>query len=181
MMPLFDALSQAAGRPKVPVNPKTDRAEDEMNKRNIGYWAATGLLCLVYTGSGIADLAGASRVMTTVAHLGYPAYLPTLLGAAKLLAVATLLSPGRARLKEWAYAGVAIDLTGALFSHLNVGDGAQFLAPPLVLFTLGALSWALRPASRRLAGPAEASASGGRDPVSSPSLAAESGPTPVRA
>ena len=142
-----------------------------MDKRNIGYWAATGLLCLVYTGSGVADLAGASRVMTTVAHLGYPAYLPTLLGVAKLLAVAALLSPRRARLKEWAYAGVAIDLTGALFSHLNVGDGAQFLAPPLVLLALGAASWALRPASRRLAAPAGASADD-RARASSPPLAA---------
>ena len=127
-----------------------------MKKRNIGYWAATGLLAFVYTGSGIADLAHASRVMSTVAHLGYPPYLPTLLGVAKLLAVAVLLSPGRPRLKEWAYAGVAIDLTGALFSHLNLGEGATFLAPPVVLLTLGAISWSLRPASRRLAGPAEA-------------------------
>jgi DoxX-like family len=151
-----------------------------MNKRNIGYWGATGLLCLVYAGSGVADLAGASRVMATVAHLGYPAYLPTLLGVAKLLAVATLLSPGRARLKEWAYAGVAIDLSGALFSHLNVGDGAQFLAPPLVLFALGAASWALRPASRRLAAPSRAPATGDRE-ISSPSLADDPGATAARA
>jgi hypothetical protein len=151
-----------------------------MNKRNIGYWAATGLFCLIYTGSGAADLAGASRVMATVAHLGYPPYLPTLLGVAKLLAVATLLSPGQARLKEWAYAGIAIDLSGALFSHLNLGDGAQFLAPPLVLFALGAASWALRPASRRLAAPARARATGDRD-VSPRSLADDPSATAARA
>jgi hypothetical protein len=75
-----------------------------MNGRTIGYWATTGLFSLVYTGSGIADLAKAARVVATVAHLGYPPYLPALLGTWKLLAVATLLAPRNARLKEWAYA-----------------------------------------------------------------------------
>jgi GNAT superfamily N-acetyltransferase len=36
------------------------------------------------------------------------------LGTAKILGVATVLSPSPARLKEWAFAGLTFDLTGAL-------------------------------------------------------------------
>ena len=33
--------------------------------------------------------------------------------------------PVPARLKEWAYAGFAIDLASALIAHLSVGDGPE--------------------------------------------------------
>jgi hypothetical protein len=58
-------------------------------------------------------------------HLGYPPYLLLFLGTAKILGVAAVLSPGPARLKEWAFAGLTFDLTGALYSHLSVGDPAS--------------------------------------------------------
>jgi hypothetical protein len=35
------------------------------------------------------------------------------------------LAPAPARLKEWAYAGFAINLGSALIAHLAVGDGPQ--------------------------------------------------------
>jgi hypothetical protein len=124
-----------------------------METRQIGYWVATGLGTAILTFGGINEVAHAQRIVDTIAHLGYPAFLPSILGTWKLLAVAAILAPRFPRLKEWAYAGVFFDLTGAMISHAVVGDGPARFAPPLVIFALLATSWALRPASRVLGKP----------------------------
>jgi hypothetical protein len=59
-----------------------------------------------------------------------------------------VLAPGVPRLKEWAYAGVFFNMTGAVASHLSVGDGASALVTPTVFTALLVTSWALRPAAR---------------------------------
>ncbi|UJR86493.1 DoxX family protein [Sandaracinus amylolyticus] len=113
----------------------------------MGYWISTALLALALGAGGALDLMHAPEVMTGLERLGYPAYLATLLGVWKLAGVVALLAPGLGQLKEWAYAGIAFDLTGAAFSHLASGDGPGAIAP-LALLAIGAASWALRPASR---------------------------------
>ena len=80
-----------------------------MNRKLISYWIATGVVCLVFTGGGIANLFHADTQREIMEKLGYPAYLMTLLGVAKLLAVLAILAPGRKMLKEWAYAGLTFD------------------------------------------------------------------------
>jgi hypothetical protein len=75
----------------------------------------------------------------------------TILGIWKLLGGATLLWPGLPRLKEWAYAGILFDLTGATISHLAMGDGVRHAVTPLVIAALALASWALRPPGRTLA------------------------------
>jgi len=96
------------------------------------------------------DVLRAPPVVQTIGTLGYPAYLATLLGVWKLLGAAAVLSPGLPRLKEFAYAGILFELSGAAFSHAASGDPASKVAVPLVLLGIAAASWALRPASRRL-------------------------------
>lgn len=71
----------------------------------------------------------------------------------EVLAVIALLAPRTPRLKEWAYAGAVFDFTGAAASHIAVGDSAGDIATPLILTLVAIASWALRPPSRRLAGP----------------------------
>jgi len=121
-----------------------------MDARKIGFWVSTGLGTAILAFGGINEVTHAQRIVDTMAHLGYPAWLPSLLGTWKLLAVAAILAPGLPRLKEWAYAGVFFDVTGAIASHGVVGDGPAHLAPPIVVLALIATSWALRPASRKL-------------------------------
>nr|AYM53121.1 hypothetical protein [Sorangium cellulosum] len=119
--------------------------------RTIGYWIATSLLGFAFAAGGLADLSGSPQVLEGMAHLGYPAYFATLLGVWKVLGAVALVAPRFPRLKEWAYAGIFFDLTGAAASHAAMGDGAGKVITPLFLVAIAAASWALRPGSRRLA------------------------------
>src|SRR5882724_11485171 len=87
----------------------------------IGFWIATALFCLQMSFTAYAELR-LPQVAEAFTHLGFPAYFRVELSWAKLLGVVLLLAPVPARLKEWAYAGFAIDLGSALIAHLAVGD-----------------------------------------------------------
>jgi len=131
-----------------------------MNTRTLGYWTTTGLFSAMLGLSGVLTATHQPQMAANYARLGYPAYFMTILGVAKILGVATLLAPRLPRLKEWAYAGFAINLTSAALSHLAVGDAAGVAAMPLAFLALGFGSWALRPASRTLT-----PSTGMRDPL----------------
>jgi len=88
------------------------------------YWTATALLCLQLTFTAYAQLR-LPQVAAAFAHLGFPDYFRVELSWAKLLGVALLVAPVPARLKEWVYAGIAIDLASAVLAHVAVGDGPQ--------------------------------------------------------
>ena len=129
-----------------------------MNGRNLGYWITVGLFSAGYTFSSIMDLFGVGPAHLTLAELGYPAYVATILGAWKAGAVVTLLSPGLRRLKEWAYAGIVFDLTGGLASHLFHGDPVPKPIVPIVFLGVALTSYFLRPESRRLLSLSQAAA-----------------------
>ena len=126
-----------------------------MTGKTIGYWVATGVTALGMGMGGLMDLQRGPEMVEGMAKLGYPTYFLLLLGAWKVLSVPALLAPKLPRLKEWAYAGIAFDLTGAAFSHAAAGDAAGKVITPLVILGIAAASWALRPASRKLAANAE--------------------------
>lgn len=124
----------------------------ELKKQAIGYWVTTALVGFTFAAGGLVDLLGTPDVMAAMAHLGYPAYVAFILGAWKVLGAAAIVAPGLPRVKEWAYAGMFFDLTGAAISHAAAGDGVSAVLTPLVLSALVATSWALRPESRKLEG-----------------------------
>ena len=124
-----------------------------MKTKKIGYWITTGLVALALGFGGALDIASTREVLAGLAHLGYPPYFGVLIGVWKVLGALAIVAPGLPRVKEWAYAGIAFDFTGAAFSHAAVGDGASFILTPLVLLGLAVASWALRPASRKLLAP----------------------------
>src|SRR5262245_20133907 len=84
-----------------------------------------------------------------IRHLGYPPYFMTILGVWYVLAGVALLAPRLPHVKEWAYAGLVFNYTGAAASHLAAGDGASTLIAPVVFMGLTLASWALRPPSRK--------------------------------
>jgi hypothetical protein len=73
----------------------------------------------------------------------------TILGVWYFLAGFALLAPRFPRLKAWAYAGLAFNYTGAVASHLAVGDAAAALAGPILFLVLVTASWALRSSARQ--------------------------------
>jgi uncharacterized membrane protein YphA (DoxX/SURF4 family) len=118
---------------------------------SIGYWVSTIVIASAILSGGAAYLARADVPVKGVMALGYPEYLVTILGAWKVLGGIAILIPRAPRLKEWAYAGIAFNLTGAAFSHAAVNDPTSKVIVPLVLLAIAAASWALRPSSRKLA------------------------------
>jgi uncharacterized membrane protein YphA (DoxX/SURF4 family) len=121
-----------------------------MKTRRIAYWITTGLTAFVFLSGGAADLARPGFLMEGMTHLGYPSYFVIILGVWKLLGGVAILAPRSPRLKEWAYAGMVLDLTGAAASHAAVGDPAGKVAAPLIISGIVMASWALRPESRKL-------------------------------
>jgi len=90
----------------------------------IGFWISTSLFCLQMSFTAYAQLR-LPQVAEAFTHLGFPAYFRVELSLAKLLGVVLLLAPVPPRLKEWVYAGFAINLGSALIAHLSVGDGPE--------------------------------------------------------
>ena len=109
----------------------------------IVYWIVTALFCLQMSFTAYAQLM-LPQVAEAFTHLGFPAYFRVELSCAKLLGVLLLLAPVPARLKEWAYAGFAINIASALIAHLSVGDGPEawgFAAATGALWGLSYFLW----------------------------------------
>ena len=114
------------------------------------YWAATALVATAFAVPGVANILRARHIAEDMARLGYPAYFMTLLGTWKVLGAVAVLAPRFPRLKEWAYAGMIFDLTGAAVSRAAVGDAPTLIAIPLLIALVVFVSWASRPDDRRL-------------------------------
>lgn len=117
----------------------------------IFFWMVTALFCLQMTFTAYAQLR-LPQVAEAFGHLGFPAYFRVELSWAKLLGVALILAPVPLRLKEWAYAGFAIDLASALIAHLAVGDGPEawgWAAATGLLWGLSYAFWRRRSAEMR--------------------------------
>lgn len=125
-----------------------------MTKRNkVIYWIATGWLALGMISTAIVQLLKTKEGqggLDSVTHLGYPAYILTILGIWKVLGVAAILAPKFPLFKEWAYAGFFFVMTGAIFSHVASGDSLNAIFPSLLLLILTIVSWYFRPTDRKI-------------------------------
>lgn len=122
-----------------------------MTKRNkIIYWIATAWLSLGMASTGIVQLIKMKEEADMMTHLGYPLYFLTILGVWKLLGVVAVLVPKFPLVKEWAYAGFFFAMSGAVISHLAIGDSAIAFFGPTLLIVLTIVSWYFRPDSRKM-------------------------------
>ena len=108
----------------------------------VGFWVVTALFCLQMAFTAYAQLM-LPQVSDAFTHLGFPGYFRVEVSWAKLVGVLALLAPAPARLKEWAYAGFAIDLGSAIIAHLAVGDGPEAWGWAAATGVLWALSYVL--------------------------------------
>ena len=125
-----------------------------MDKKNIAYWIATVLTVVALGGSGVMQLLKPPELVANMERLGYPLYVMSLMGVFKIAGVITIAVPKLPRLKEWAYAGIFINMVGGAYSHVASKDPIGEAVPVMVILIFALTSLTLRPESRRLAGPA---------------------------
>ncbi len=119
----------------------------------ITYWITTAVVAFFIGSGGVAQIAQyLGNPHGVVPVLGYPLYFFAILGFWKALGAVAILAPRFPLLKEWAYAGIVFDLTGAAASvAFSGGYGAYafHIIAPLIICGLTVASWALRPQSRK--------------------------------
>jgi len=124
-----------------------------MKMKSIAYWTTTILVAFPIGSGGIAQVAHLQQNVDGFTRvLGYPLYFLTVLGVWKVVGAIAILVPRFPRLKEWAYAGIFFDLTGAAASWAAVGGSGEafHIIAPLIIAGLAVASWALRPESRTM-------------------------------
>lgn len=119
-------------------------------RTKIIYWIFTLWMALGMVSTAIVQLMKNKDELANFTNLGYPAYLMTIIGVWKLLGIIAILIPKQLLLKEWAYAGFFFVMSGAVISHLIVGDTAGRTFPAVLLLALVIISWYFRPADRKI-------------------------------
>ena len=128
-----------------------------MTTKMVTYWVVTVLIALETLVGGVTDLIHGRSILVAgppvadvVTHLGYPLYFVRIIGFWKVLGGIVLLIPGYPRLKEWAYAGIFFELSGAAASWLTHEHNMGEAVAPMILAMVALVSWALRPQHRLL-------------------------------
>ena len=127
--------------------------EKPRRSRLIIYWIITALMSFVLISGGIAELANSKSTIDGMLSLGYPIYFTHLLGCWKILGGIVLLAPRLRLIKEWAYIGIFLDMTGAFMTHIICHSVAFHLVFTGLFSLLTVLSWAFRPSGRKIDGP----------------------------
>jgi len=131
----IDSTEAGPRRRQAPKSEPTPKAQ------TIVYWIVTALFCVQMSFTAYYELANPG-VGENFARLGFPSHAFHIeLSVAKVLGVLALLAPVPARLKEWAYAGFAINLASALIAHLSMGDGPEAWGPSAATSVVWGLSY----------------------------------------
>ena len=122
----------------------------------IAFWIATALFCLEMCFTAYYEVRVLPQAAQAFTRLGFPAAsFRVELSWAKVAGILALLLPVvPARLKEWAYAGFAINLVSALIAHISIHDRPAAFAPSTITCILWAFSyvmWRQLEATRRAA------------------------------
>jgi uncharacterized membrane protein YphA (DoxX/SURF4 family) len=128
---------------------KLANSTDCSRRSIVTYWVTTVIIAAEFAIGGVMDILRLPPFFEILRHLGYPGYFSVILGVWKVLGAAAVLAPRFPRLKEWAYAGMFFNMTGAAASHLAAGDPALMLVAPIIFTGLVVASWILRPSDRR--------------------------------
>lgn len=107
------------------------------------YWIATIIFALMMVMDGIGGIMQQEAGKEVLRHLGYPMYVLVISGVAKLLGVIAILQTRFNTIKEWAYAGFAINFILAFSSRLAVGDEISLLIPPIIALAIMFIPYAL--------------------------------------
>ena len=98
------------------------------------YWVATIIFSAFMLMDAIGGITRAQAGVDVLNHLGYPVYLLTIVGVAKLLGVVAILQTRYTTIKEWAFAGFAFNFIGGAASRAFVGDSIGEVIFPIIMF-----------------------------------------------
>lgn len=121
-----------------------------MKAKLVGYWIATILVVFFILPGGLFSVLRMPAAIDGMHQLGIPEWFAILLGVWKILGSIAILWPRFPLLKEWAYAGIFFDLSGAAVCNAANHGVWWHVAAPLFVLIFVILSWAWRPPSRRL-------------------------------
>lgn len=131
--------NRMAGEPAFLANPAIS------NRTAILFWIFTALFCLEMSFTAYYELT--NHGMQAFTRLGFPnENFRFELSLAKLVGVVALLMPVKLTpintwMKEWAYAGFAINLVSAAIAHLSISDRAWAFVPSMLTSVLWAVSY----------------------------------------
>ena len=121
---------------------------NESRRLLAAFWIVTALFCLEMSFTAYYELLRLPEAAQAFSRLGFSAAsFRVELSWAKVVGVAALLVPmipARGAIyviKEWAYAGFAINLVSAIIAHLSISDRPAALAPSSITSVLWALSY----------------------------------------
>ncbi|WP_160715409.1 DoxX family protein [Chitinophaga solisilvae] len=111
-----------------------------MQKDKIIYWIATLAIAAISAGGGLG-LITSPFMISTLDQMGYPAYFRIELAICKIIGGIVLLVPVAVTIKEWAYAGLAINIISAIIAFAAIGAGASSYGWPVVALGLLGVSY----------------------------------------
>ena len=121
---------------------KTDSSTSKGKK--IIYWVTTTIISIAYFITGLGNLLPFAHIAQDMAHLGYPAYFLKIIGTWKVLAAIVIIVPNFQRVKEWAFAGMILDLTGAALSRYFMDDAWPTVIIPLGISVMITVNYIIR-------------------------------------
>ena len=105
------------------------------------FWITTGMIFL-FEGVVPAFTSQSAAAKEGLHHLGYPEYFGNFFVVFKVLGALALIIPAvPARVKEWAYAGFAIDFISASISYMVVDGFGMFAVFPLIVLAVLVVSY----------------------------------------
>ena len=118
--------------------------KNKFKTKEILFWITTIVIAIAYFVTGLGNLLPFAHIAQDMAHLGYPDYFLKILGVWKILAAIVIVIPGIRRIKEWAFAGMMLDLSGAAFSRYFSGDAWPTIVIPVGISILVAVNYVIR-------------------------------------
>lgn len=106
-------------------------------------WVVTILFALLMLADGVAGISQQKDGQDAFRQLGYPMYLMTIIGTAKILGAIALLQTKSDKLKEWAFAGFTFNFLGASASWAFVGSQVFNVVFPLIMLAILLLAYSL--------------------------------------
>lgn len=105
----------------------------------ITYWILTSIFALFMLLDAYGGLTRQQAGVDAMQALGYPVYILNIVGFAKLLGAIAILQTKYQTIKEWAFAGFAINFIGAGASIAYVGNIVGISFPLIALVILFAV------------------------------------------